>query len=161
MWKQIGSPPLKPEQSVLRSFTGHSIKILGTGMVPVLYRQVKKVLRVLVTDQMGSVLGRDWILALDLGKLSLRELQNAGIHQIHNSSRLGTMLQKYSRIFRDELGCCSDFKAHLYLKENSRPVFCKARPVTFALKEDIETDLDRLQKDGILIPVNFPIRRLL
>jgi len=40
------------------------------------------------------------------------------------------------------------FGASLQLKEEARPKFCCARPVSFALKETIEKELDKLEAEG-------------
>ena len=45
-------------------------------------------------------------------------------------------------------------KATLQLKPNSKPKFHKARPVPFALKQAIELELDRLEREGIVRKVN-------
>ena len=45
------------------------------------------------------------------------------------------------------------FKANIVLKENSKPVFCKARTVPYALKETVENELRRLESERIMYPV--------
>ena len=42
------------------------------------------------------------------------------------------------------------FEAGLELKPGSKPRFCKARPVPFALKGAIEREMERLEKAGIV-----------
>ena len=44
-------------------------------------------------------------------------------------------------------------KAHVHLQEGAVPVFCKARPVPYALCDCIEVELECLVKDGQLEPV--------
>lgn len=46
-------------------------------------------------------------------------------------------------------------KATLHLKKNVRPVFCKARSVPFALRPAVERELERMQSEGIIMPVEF------
>ena len=41
-------------------------------------------------------------------------------------------------------------KAVIYLKEDSVPIYCKARPVPLALKNKVEVELDRLEREGII-----------
>ena len=57
-------------------------------------------------------------------------------------------------MFRDELGTISGFTATLNLRPDSKPVFCKPRPVPFALKEALGKELDRLETAGILEKVS-------
>ncbi len=48
----------------------------------------------------------------------------------------------------------SYFKASLSLRSDAKPVFCKPRPVPFALKEALAQELDRLEKEGIIKRLN-------
>ena len=41
----------------------------------------------------------------------------------------------------------------LYVKESVKPVFCKPRPVPFALQQGVEEELNRLENVGIIQPV--------
>lgn len=42
----------------------------------------------------------------------------------------------------------------LEFKPNTNPIFLKARPVPFALRELVEAELNKLEKQGILVKVN-------
>ena len=46
-------------------------------------------------------------------------------------------------------------KARLVLKEGAQPVFCRPRSVPFAIKEQVERELERLEKTGVICPVNY------
>ena len=58
-------------------------------------------------------------------------------------------------MFNDNLGEIHPFKARLVLKEGAQPVFCRPRSVPFAIKEQIETELERLEKTGVICPVKY------
>ena len=155
IWRKIGSPKLWPETSTLRSFTGHAVKLMGCTKITVQYKEVTTELEVLISDRQGSVLGRDWIKALKLNQVRLKDLQQNSIHKVSDALTLNEILNEHKTVFRDELGCCKEFKAHLYLKEGSRPTFCKARSVPFALMPEVEAELNKLVQDGVLSPVDF------
>ena len=64
------------------------------------------------------------------------------------------LLERYPRVFNQKLGTMGDFEAALRLSKDAKPVFCKARSVPFALKEVVGSELDRLEKEGILVKVS-------
>ncbi len=60
------------------------------------------------------------------------------------------LFAKYPGVFSNTTSTIKDFKADLHLKQDSKPVFRKARPVPYALREKVGLELDRLEKAGIL-----------
>ena len=65
---------------------------------------------------------------------------------------LNAILEAHSTVFQEGLG---KVKAKLYIYSSEMPRFFKARPVAYALREKIETELDRLIKEGTIEPVEF------
>ena len=53
------------------------------------------------------------------------------------------------------MGTPKDTFVHIKLKENSKPRYCKARPVPYALKSRIDIELNRLVAHGVLQPVEY------
>ena len=53
------------------------------------------------------------------------------------------------------MGKVSGIKAKMILKEGAQPVFLKARPIPYSLREKVEKELDRLQKDGVISRVDW------
>ncbi|XP_055338681.1 uncharacterized protein K02A2.6-like [Paramacrobiotus metropolitanus] len=153
-WRSIGAPRLSPYSHPLRSFTGHPLSVIGTATLEVVHGRTQKALPVVVVGRGGNVLGRDWIAALDLSHLSLRDLQDTSVCAVSSNPKLKEILERHKAVFRDELGHCKHYKARLYLKPGARPVFCKARMVPFAFRDAVEKDLDRLVQRGILTPVD-------
>ena len=65
--------------------------------------------------------------------------------------QLPELLQKYESVFQSTLGTIDSFQADLKLKDSSsKPVFKRAWPVPFALREVLGAELDRLESEGIL-----------
>ena len=62
---------------------------------------------------------------------------------------------KYADIFKQELGTVQGTKVTLHLRKNVKPVFCKAQPVPFALRRAVEKELERMQLEGIIVPVEI------
>ena len=65
------------------------------------------------------------------------------------------MLNKHQDLFKDCLGTVERVKTKLYLKRDAKPKFCRARQVPFAIRQKIETEIDRQVAEGILEPVKF------
>jgi len=47
------------------------------------------------------------------------------------------------------------FQAKLYVDGSITPRFCKARSVPYAMRQKVDDELQRLQKEGIIEPVQF------
>ena len=59
------------------------------------------------------------------------------------SLHLDALLRHYSALFSENLGTLKGFKAKLFVDEG-RPIFCKARPVPYALRVLVEAEIDKL-----------------
>ena len=57
--------------------------------------------------------------------------------------------------FTPNLGCLKDFKVSIPVKDDSKPKFCKARPVPYALRSRVEEELDRLEEQGVYEKVAY------
>ena len=77
------------------------------------------------------------------------------MHQTSTERPLKDILKGHESLFRPELGLARNIDAKLYLEPDAIPRFCNARPVPYALREKVENELNRLQADGIIEPVQF------
>lgn len=96
-------------------------------------------------------MGRDWLKHI---RLNWKEI---GVTIVENSqTRLKSLSEEYSVIFKDELGTMNSIQAelHVLVKEDASPQFYHPRPVPFALKEAIERELQWLEESGILKKVS-------
>uniref|UniRef100_A0A183CP16 Reverse transcriptase domain-containing protein n=1 Tax=Globodera pallida TaxID=36090 RepID=A0A183CP16_GLOPA len=77
-------------------------------------------------------------------------------HTITDEPSLSAALQNdFTEVFSPGLGQCSKVKAHLILKPDARPSFCKARPVPHGALEAVNEELDRLVLIGAIKPIEF------
>ena len=65
------------------------------------------------------------------------------------------MLDRHPEVFSEKLGTMRGFTAKLYVDPNATPRFFSARSVPYALREQVEKELDSLLQDGVLEPVEF------
>ena len=68
------------------------------------------------------------------------------------------VLKNHQSVFQEGYGTLKSFKAKIQLREGEMPVFCKARPVPYALRETVEKELERLDASGIISEVEYSDR---
>lgn len=143
------SVPLSATNKQLMTYNGKKIVCIGTLYLPVCYAGQKHGITLYVVRDGGPpLLGRDFISMFNLqlvpvnycggSELSIRDLQ-----------------RQYSKLFSDNLGTFNKYKIKLSLKSGVVPVYCKPRPVAFALRDKVNKEIDRLVDLGILEPVEY------
>ena len=60
------------------------------------------------------------------------------------------MQNEYSKLFDVDHGKINNFKATIAIQAGAQPVYKKARPVPYVLKQQVEAELDRLEQQGII-----------
>ena len=70
------------------------------------------------------------------------------------SSKLNQILNKHTLIFEEGLGTLRDVKVKLLVDPSVTPKFYKAITIQFALKDRVETELQKLEASGIISPVD-------
>ena len=70
-----------------------------------------------------------------------------------NDVRVERLKEQYRGIFKPELRTVKGVQAKLYLKENAKPVFQRARPVPYALRPDVQEELKRMESDSVVKPI--------
>nr|KAG5708655.1 hypothetical protein BaRGS_034872 [Batillaria attramentaria] len=66
-----------------------------------------------------------------------------------------TLCDKFPDLFKEELGCLKDFELEVKFKSDAKPVFHKARPVPFALRDDLTKGYEEGIAKGVWKPVQF------
>ena len=89
-----------------------------------------------------SLLGRDWLKQV--------KLDWSLIHQIHSSSEIEEILERYVVLFQDELVCVEGIRTRILLGPDAPPKFNRPRTVPFAMPAKIEKELERLEGQGLL-----------
>ena len=111
------------------------------------YEGQKQELPLIVVEGNGPMLfGRDWLSQFTLNWKKIHLLQR---------STVADVLKRHSTIFNAELGTLKGYEAKLQMDPTATPRFYKARSVPYSLKDMIEKELDRLENEGIIEPVQF------
>ena len=76
------------------------------------------------------------------------------VHSLKEEDPLNEILEKNVDVFKPGLGCIKGFTVQLQV-DPTKPKFFKPRQVPFILKQKVETELERLQDQGIISPVQF------
>ena len=87
------------------------------------------------------MLGRDWLRKVKLDWSEIRAITK------HKES-LKSLLAEFEDVMSDQLGTIKGFKAKLHVAKDAKPKFWKPRPVTYAMREAVEEELDRLEHTG-------------
>ena len=156
-WPVENRPLLKKTNDCyvqLQTYSGEKLPVLGELSVVVHYKGKEERLGVVVIARKGpTLMGRNW-----LECLHVQWLGGSGIHHVtttSNHSGLKEMLDQHQTLFKDELGQIKGVKATIRVDKHAAPRFFKPRPVPFALREKVEMELARLERVGIIQPVQF------
>ena len=135
---------------MLRIYTGEHINVHGSAEVEIYHEEKAKVLMLQVIEREGpNLLGRGWWNTL-LVRLN-------GVCNLVGTidKYVDEMLTKHIKVFSNELGTLTDYKAKLNVDSTVMPKFCKAGKVPYTLKPLVESELNRLESEGIVSPVQF------
>lgn len=139
----------------MRTYTGEEIEVLGKASVSIKCNNQSAKLSITVVKGTGpSLLGRDWLQYVQLDWKSIFKIEGVKSGK-ENSEELQILLRKYSNVFKEGLGTLKGTQAKIYVDQNAKPKYFKARPVPYALKDKIEQELDRLEKEGTIEKVEF------
>ena len=146
--KKFPQGRLHPSTVVLKTYTGETMKVVGTFSAQVQYKEQGPCeLDLYVVAGSGPcLLGRSWLRKIRLDWHS--------IATVSSGKDIQDILDEYKDVFADELGTMKHCKAKLSVARDAQPKFYRARPVPFALRGKVEEALSRLESDGVLEPVN-------
>ena len=141
--QQFNQWPLRSTKIKLKAYNGVQIPVCGEVHLPVVYEQQELVLPLIVVDGDGPpLLGRNWLEQLKLNWNS--------IFHVSKADTQSDVLNRHKNVFDKGLGTIKGFKADIKLQDGAKPVFCKARPVPYALRQKVEEELDRLESIGVV-----------
>ena len=140
-------PVLQPAHECLRSYLGEKIPLLGSTRVNIKYGDQSADVQVLVVQgKRANLFGRDWLKEIRLDWGSIMKVGN---------TELEDTLNKYSDVFREELGELKDRQVKIDITVPAQPRFYKHKNIAYALRERVESELERLEKQGVIEPVKY------
>ncbi|XP_062542038.1 uncharacterized protein K02A2.6-like [Armigeres subalbatus] len=135
--------------------SGKPLKLMGEFQCEICINDRSTQGRCFVTSTANlNLMGIDWIELFGLWSIPIDSVCNQ-IKMKSLDQQVREFRAKHSEVFSKSLGHCKKLKVKLYLKSNSKPVFCPKRPVPFNTVPLVDAELTRLQSLGIIQPVDF------
>lgn len=136
---------MEKKSLILKSYTGDIIQTMGYILVNVACgSKSANSLKLYVIENGGPpLMGRIWLKEL---KLSVIQCYNTRVCSEN------ILKEEFPEVFAEGLGTFKS-RIRLHLKD-STPVFVKARSLPLALREPVERELDRLQREGVIYKVD-------
>lgn len=147
--------PLSPSSIRLKNYSEQEILHSGHFSVVVKYRNKAAVVTFHVTNQGTSLLGLDAIQALgiDIQGSSLSCQQVSGIPadpSVQPSSPPHNAPTEFSHLFSGQFGLVKGFIHDVRLRASVQPVSAKLRPLPLVLREQVSSELHRLESADII-----------
>ena len=102
----------------------------------------------IVVDGDGRpLLGSNWLEQLTLNWRN--------IFHVSKAYTLSDVLGRHKMVFDKGLEIIIGFKADIKLQDGAKPIFCKAHPVPYALRQKVKEELNRLEKLGVVKKVQW------
>lgn len=142
---------LTPVSSLLSSYSGHKIDVIGQLYLDCSYKnKLKRLLfYVLNSDNPTSIIGLS--ATRDLGIIN--EKPNESIYSIDSSS-IHKILCDYQSVFAGIGKVNKQFK--ITLNENAIPSACPPRKIPYALKSKVKQKLNQMIAEKLIVPVTEP-----
>ena len=142
--------PLYPSAVKLKTYTGETFQVSGEMKCEIVYQNKTFRLPIVIANYVGkpTLLGKNWLaqMKLDWGRVfSIKTSE-----QSNARDQLNVLLSKYKNKFEDSYEGVKGFEAHITMKNGARPVFVEPRKVPYALKEAVEAELEKLERNGVI-----------
>ena len=94
------------------------------------------------------LLGKNWLRLITWAWGEILSVSNE--NPISAEGQLTNLLSKYHELFTNSYEGTKGLEAHITMKSNVKPIFVKASRVPYALKVQIEKELDKLEAHGVI-----------
>ena len=117
----------------------------------ILYKGDEYTLPIIVAnyENKPTLLGWNWLNRIKLARGEIFSLTRSGLEDA--KSQLDDLLAKHSDLFKDSYEGMKGLEAHITMKDGAKPIFVKPRRVPYALKDEVERELDKPEKNGVIV----------
>ncbi|XP_055633598.1 uncharacterized protein K02A2.6-like [Toxorhynchites rutilus septentrionalis] len=152
MWEKIGRPPTMLATEKAATASGDALKLLFKFICTISINGEHRESQIYVVDKSLHLLGIDILDAFGLWSVPISNYCN---HIVSPATTVESLKVEYPAVFRSELGVCTKTKIKLELKEGAVPDFRPKRPVAYSTYNAVDSELDRLERERIITPVDF------
>ena len=100
-------------------------------------------------------MGRDWLSKVPIDWHHINKIDVCTAPKMETRQMIESFRKKFPRIMQDTIGTMAKIKGCLVLREGTSPMFMKARPIPYSLREKVERELERMVQEGALTPVTW------
>ena len=131
----------------MQTYLGEPIAVRGRVQMSVCYKRQQLELPLVVVEGSGPCFfGRQWLEKICLDWHSINSVR---------SQTLENVLDRHQELFKSEFGTLEGYKAQILVDRDAQPRFCKARPVPYAVRSKVEAELECLEAEGVIEPIQF------
>uniref|UniRef100_A0A3Q2PSJ4 CCHC-type domain-containing protein n=1 Tax=Fundulus heteroclitus TaxID=8078 RepID=A0A3Q2PSJ4_FUNHE len=148
LWKKTDTAELKLCLLKLKTYTGEKLAVLGMAQVKVQHENKVKNLPVIVVRGEGpNLLGQSWLQELAMMDQLVNKVESQPKLQLEG------IVERHAEVFKEGLGQLKGVTAKINVDREAQPRLCKPRPVPYAIKPLVESELQKLLDDKIIEPV--------
>ncbi|XP_078353369.1 uncharacterized protein LOC144638095 [Oculina patagonica] len=158
--QKFSNYPLYPSKVELKTCTGETLAVCGEMKCDVVYKGQKYTLPMVIAnyENKPTLLGRNWLKHV---KLEWGEIFSVTSCESTSAKRqIDDLLAKHSELFEESYEGMKGLEAHITMKDGAKPIFIKPRRVPYALKDEVEKELDKLEKHGVIVKTVALRRRI-
>jgi len=148
--------PLSQVSIQFRTYDAGIVTPLGASEAIVTYQGRRSKERFyVVPDSFPPILRRAWIRHLNTNLKELDKKKEAPVPEVGaiQVETIDELAKQFPRVFEQSVCKIPGIKCSLQLRQNSKPMFIKPREIPYAIREGVELELEELQKNGIITPV--------
>lgn len=156
--KMFSDLPLKSCDLCFKFYDGSKVKPLGVIQPLVGYGNREKCLDLFVVKKgVTTLVGRQWLTELKI-KIPVFSSHVENMCNISETAKsfksLNVVLDSYKDVLAGGLGRYTGEAAHLVVRPDATPVYCRARPLPYALRERVDAELDAMLAAGVIEPID-------
>lgn len=155
LWRTLGQPPVHQAKQTAISACGGHLQLTGQLNCCISFRGTTFHGTCYVTSSDLNLLGLDWFERLGLADIPISSICNHVSSTCLPHKQSTTMIKNFDSVFQPGLGHCKAAPAILRLRPGATPVFRPKRPVPYASMPEVDAELQRLEREGVLIPVSY------